>query len=214
MGSVVIAAHSDFEAVDCRTRDSKTRVRTYDGQNSSTSVAIENFNCRDRKKWLTPDILQPYPVLQRVVPAFDLGLRLRMIRRAANRAHLVVCEPVSEVARDRDGKGSMIFPAHSSKNCRLRNLLDTVKRFKVAVRSSPLGKARSLTIRAENGISKSLTRTCRAASWPAASTDCSCTSWWTYSSKERRRSPATSVSGWLQSAHNASSRVTGNDSVG
>ena len=57
MGSVVIAAHSDFEAVDCRTRDSKTRVRTYDGQNSSTSVAIENFNCRDRKKWLTPDNL-------------------------------------------------------------------------------------------------------------------------------------------------------------
>ena len=35
-----------------------------------------------------------------MVPAFDLGLRLRMLRRAANRAHLVVCEPVSEVARD------------------------------------------------------------------------------------------------------------------
>ena len=45
-------------------------------------------------------ILQQYPVLQRLVPAFDLALRLRMIRRAANMAHLVVSEPISEVARD------------------------------------------------------------------------------------------------------------------
>ena len=45
-------------------------------------------------------MLEQYPVLQRLVPAFDLALCLRMIWCAANVAHLVVCEPVSDLTRD------------------------------------------------------------------------------------------------------------------
>ncbi len=45
-------------------------------------------------------VLQQYAVLQRLVPAFDLALCLRMVWCAANVAHAVVAEPVSEVARD------------------------------------------------------------------------------------------------------------------
>ena len=45
-------------------------------------------------------ILQQDAVLQRLVPTFDLALRLRMIRCAANVAHLVVVEPVSQLAGD------------------------------------------------------------------------------------------------------------------
>ena len=39
-------------------------------------------------------------VLQGLMPTFDLALRLRMIRRAANMVHLIVSEPLSEVTRD------------------------------------------------------------------------------------------------------------------
>ncbi len=46
-------------------------------------------------------MLQQYPVLQRLVPALDLALRLRMVRRTTNVAHAVVAEPVSEIARPR-----------------------------------------------------------------------------------------------------------------
>ena len=43
-------------------------------------------------------ILQQYPVLERLVPAFDLALRLWMIRRTTYMAHVIVSDPVSEVA--------------------------------------------------------------------------------------------------------------------
>ena len=43
-------------------------------------------------------ILQQYPVLQCLVPAFDLALRLRMVWRTTNMAHVIVSDPVSEVA--------------------------------------------------------------------------------------------------------------------
>ena len=45
-------------------------------------------------------VFQQYAVLQGLVPAFDLALRHRMLRRAANMVHLVVGEPVRKVTRD------------------------------------------------------------------------------------------------------------------
>ncbi len=43
-------------------------------------------------------VFQQYAVLQGLMPTFDLALRLRMIRRATNVAHLIVAEPVSKFA--------------------------------------------------------------------------------------------------------------------
>ena len=45
-------------------------------------------------------IFQQYPVLQCLVPALDLALRLRMVRCTANVAHPIVAEPISKVARE------------------------------------------------------------------------------------------------------------------
>ena len=45
-------------------------------------------------------ILQLYPVLQHLVPAFDLALCLQMVRCTVNVVYPVVAEPVSKVARD------------------------------------------------------------------------------------------------------------------
>ena len=43
------------------------------------------------------------PVLQRLVPAFDLALRLRMVRRAADVFHALAAEPDGEVTGDVGG---------------------------------------------------------------------------------------------------------------
>ena len=45
-------------------------------------------------------MLQQYAILQCLMPTFDLTLRLRVVRCAANVAHAVVVEPNSEVAGD------------------------------------------------------------------------------------------------------------------
>ena len=45
-------------------------------------------------------VFQQYAVLQGLVPTFDLALRLRMIRRATNVAHLIVLDPISKFAGD------------------------------------------------------------------------------------------------------------------
>lgn len=41
--------------------------------------------------------------LQRLMPAFDLALRLRMIRRAANVPHILCIQPVSQIRLDVTG---------------------------------------------------------------------------------------------------------------
>ena len=43
-------------------------------------------------------VFQQYAVLQGLMPTFDLALRLRMIRRATNVAHLIVLDPISKIA--------------------------------------------------------------------------------------------------------------------
>ncbi len=45
-------------------------------------------------------VLQQYAVLQRLVPPFDLALRLWMVRCTSDMAHVVVSDPVSELTRD------------------------------------------------------------------------------------------------------------------
>ena len=42
-------------------------------------------------------MLQQYAILQCLVPAFDLALRLRMVRCTANMAHPIVSDPVGEL---------------------------------------------------------------------------------------------------------------------
>jgi hypothetical protein len=48
-------------------------------------------------------VFQQYPILQGLVPAFDFALRLRVVRCTTDVAHVVVTEPVSQVARDVTG---------------------------------------------------------------------------------------------------------------
>ncbi len=45
-------------------------------------------------------VLEQDAVLERLVPALDLGLRLGMQRRSADMIHALLREPVSQVARD------------------------------------------------------------------------------------------------------------------
>ncbi len=45
-------------------------------------------------------VLEQDPVLQRLMPAFDLALGLRMLRRPAHVVHPLVAEPFGEIAGD------------------------------------------------------------------------------------------------------------------
>ena len=45
-------------------------------------------------------VLQQYLVLERLMPTFDLSMRLRMIRRATDVTHALRIEPFSQFARD------------------------------------------------------------------------------------------------------------------
>ena len=48
-------------------------------------------------------VFQQDAVLQRLMPAFDLALRLRMIGRAANVPHVLCIQPLSQIRRDVTG---------------------------------------------------------------------------------------------------------------
>ena len=45
-------------------------------------------------------VLQADSVLERLMPALDFALRLRMARRAADMIHVVIAEPCCQIARD------------------------------------------------------------------------------------------------------------------
>ena len=45
-------------------------------------------------------VLEQDAVLERLMPALDLALRLRMIGRAADMAHALAVEPLGQIARD------------------------------------------------------------------------------------------------------------------
>ena len=45
-------------------------------------------------------VLQQNSVFERLMPALDLALRLRMVWRATNMVHVLVFEPVGQITRD------------------------------------------------------------------------------------------------------------------